>query len=83
MQKSPRMSPPSVARHFPSQLYERRIAPLFQDERPQSCSQCHLTGLNLELFARETACESMACLVQRGLVNEQDPDASLLLSWIG
>lgn len=64
-------------------LYERKIAPLFADDRPTSCTQCHLAGLDLSLFVRDTPCETMACLVDLGLVDTRDPDDSLVLSWIG
>ena len=59
------------------------IEPLFADDRPTSCTQCHLAGLDLSLFVRDTPCETMACLVDMGLVDPADPDESLVLSWIG
>ena len=36
-----------------TKLFERRIEPLFLDERPSSCNQCHLAGIDLELFMRD------------------------------
>lgn len=64
------------------ELFERRIAPLLDADRPQSCNSCHLSGVDLSLFVRESACESVACLVELGLANPEDPERSLILEWI-
>ncbi|MCA9628924.1 MAG: hypothetical protein KC766_14695 [Myxococcales bacterium] len=63
-------------------LFKRKIQPLLSDEHPSSCNQCHLTGVNLAAFARETPCETMACLEAEGLADPDDPDNSLVLAWI-
>lgn len=65
-----------------AQLYEKRIRPLFEEERPSSCNQCHLSGIDLKLWLRPTPCETMACMAQEGLVDLQNPEQSLVLSWI-
>ncbi len=64
-------------------IYERRIAPLLSDDRPSSCNQCHLSGVDLSLFARDTPCETMACLKELDLVDLQRPEQSVVLTWIG
>lgn len=64
------------------ELFERRIAPLLADDRPSSCNQCHLAGLDLGSFARGTPCQTMACMAEQGLVDLDQPEASLVLSWI-
>jgi hypothetical protein len=63
-------------------LYERRIAPLLQDDRPSSCNQCHLSGVDLSVFVQSTPCGTMACMVEQGLVNLDSPADSLVLAWI-
>lgn len=63
-------------------LYQKRIEPLLLDERPKSCNQCHLSGVDLALFLREDPCTSMACLKNQGLVNFEDPESSVVLAWI-
>ncbi len=65
-----------------SALYERRIAPLLDEERPKSCNQCHLSGVDLSLWFKGDACQTMACMVKEGLVDLQAPEQSLVLSWI-
>lgn len=64
-------------------IYERRIAPVLADDRPKSCNQCHLAGVDLGLFVRETPCQTMACLQELELVDLADPQASTVLGWIG
>lgn len=64
------------------ELYDRRIAPLLESERPKSCNQCHLSGLDLGLFVRDSMCGTRACLLERGLVDPVDPENSLILQWI-
>ena len=66
-----------------TELYDRKIAPLFADDQPTSCTECHLAGLDLSLFLRDTPCETMACMIDLGLVDTDEPDDSLVLTWIG
>lgn len=64
------------------ELYDRRIAPLLSAERPKSCNQCHLQGVDLSVFVRDTICGTRACLLERGLIDRENPDDSLILQWI-
>lgn len=63
-------------------LYEQRIAPVLLDDRPKSCNQCHLSGVDLSAFVKPTPCQTMACMVDQGLVSLDNPEGSLVLSWI-
>ncbi len=63
-------------------IFEQRIQPVLQDDRPTSCNECHLSGVDLGLFARETPCETLACMRDLGLVDLRSPDRSLVLDWI-
>ena len=63
-------------------LYEQRIEPVLSSDKPASCNQCHLSGVNLDLFVRDTPCETMACLVQQELVDLNTPERSRILDWI-
>lgn len=65
-----------------SDLFERRVAPLLAADRPKSCNQCHLSGVDLSLFVRPNACETVACLVQLGLADPEAPAQSQVLDWI-
>ena len=62
--------------------YARYIEPLMTDAHPSSCNECHLPGIDLEMFVRDTPCESMACLVEQNLVDLEDPESSAILAFI-
>lgn len=66
----------------PTRTFHERIEPLLTDARSSTCNQCHLAGVDLTAFARETPCKTWACLVDQGLVNAAAPDDSKILSWI-
>jgi hypothetical protein len=63
-------------------LYTQKIAPLLATDRPKTCNQCHLSGIDLSLFVRDDMCETRACLVGLGLVDLKHPDQSAVLGWI-
>jgi hypothetical protein len=65
------------------ELYQRRIEPILKDDHPRSCNQCHLAGIDLSLFVKDTPCQTMACMEKLGLVDLAQPEASKVLSWIG
>jgi hypothetical protein len=66
----------------PTETFHERIEPLLSDSRPSTCNECHLSGVDLSAFARETPCKTWACLVDQGLVNVAQPDDSKILGWI-
>ncbi len=63
-------------------VFKRRIEPLIAGDRPQSCNQCHLSGVDLSMFVRESACSSMACLLEQGEVSFSAPGQSKILDRI-
>src|SRR5688572_13407233 len=63
-------------------VYRQRVEPVLMSDQPASCNQCHLSGVDLSLFVRDTPCETMACLVERDLVDLDAPEESTILSWI-
>jgi hypothetical protein len=75
-------SAPGACEIDPTQAFHERIEPLLTDSRASTCNQCHLSGVDLSVFARETPCKTWACLVDQGLVSPAAPDSSKLLSWI-
>jgi hypothetical protein len=66
----------------PTETFHERIEPLLSTDRPTTCNQCHLSGVDLSAFARETPCKTWACLVDQGLVDVQAPESSKILAWI-
>ncbi len=65
-----------------SALYVRYVEPFVSGELPQSCESCHMTGVNMSLYARDTPCDTMACMVNQGVVDLGTPANSQLLSMI-
>ena len=63
-------------------VYEQRIRPLLETDRPKTCNQCHLSGVDLGLFVRPTMCETRACLMERQLVDTKNISQSPILGWI-
>lgn len=78
----PSATPPECTQAELGELYERRIAPLLAEDRPKSCNECHLSGIDLSLFVGGDACRTMACMAERGLVDLEQPDDSKILQWI-
>lgn len=76
------MLPASQCDAEPTETYQRRIEPVLSDDNPKSCNQCHLSGVDLNMFVRDTPCETMACLVDQGMVNLESPAESQILTWI-
>lgn len=64
------------------ETYSRYIEPLMTDAHSASCNECHLPGVDLGMFVRDTPCESMACLIDQNLVDLDDPEASAILSFV-
>lgn len=64
------------------ELYERRIAPLLEDDRPSTCNQCHLSGIDLALYLQDSPCATMQCMAEEGIVDLDAPEDSVVLSWI-
>jgi hypothetical protein len=63
-------------------LYSQRIAPLLATDRPKTCNTCHLSGIDLDMFVQDSACQTMACLDAKGLVDLERPAESVVLQWI-
>ena len=65
-----------------SELYTRYVEPFVSGTVSSSCSQCHMTGIDLSLFTQDTPCQTMACMVELGAVSLEQPEQSTLLSQI-
>lgn len=65
-----------------SNMYTQYVEPFVSGAVPQSCSQCHMTGIDMSLYAQDTPCATMACMVEMGAVDLEDPEGSQLLAQI-
>jgi hypothetical protein len=63
-------------------VFERRILPIFQSQRPSSCVECHLSGVDLKDYLRPTQAETFAALLAAGMIDTDRPDDSKILRFI-
>jgi hypothetical protein len=63
-------------------IFEKRILPIFQSYKPSSCSECHLSGVDLADYIRPTQQETFASLVAADLIDSEKPDDSKILQFI-
>lgn len=64
------------------QLFKRRITPILQAKNPSSCSECHLSGVDLKQYIGPDQESTFASLRAAGLIDMGDPDASKILTFI-
>lgn len=63
-------------------VFEQRILPILQSSKPSSCSECHLSGVDLKAYIRPTQKETFASLLAAELIDLEKPDDSKLLQFI-
>jgi mono/diheme cytochrome c family protein len=63
-------------------IFQRRILPILSAKDASSCSECHLSGVDLKDYIRPTQDETFAALKGAGLIDLAKPDASKLLAFI-
>jgi mono/diheme cytochrome c family protein len=63
-------------------IFDQRIRPILAAKHPSSCSECHLSGVDLKDFIRDSEPETFASLVAGGLVDVKKPAESKLLKFI-
>ena len=79
------LSAPSTygADHDALRIFQRRIVPIMQATNPSSCSECHLSGVDLKQYIQPTQADTYASLRQAGLIDVKQPEKSKLLEFIG
>jgi mono/diheme cytochrome c family protein len=63
-------------------VFEKRILPIFQSAKPSSCSECHLSGVDLKEYIQPTQQETFVSLVGAGMIDTENPDESKILRFI-
>lgn len=63
-------------------VFEKRILPIFQAQKPSSCTECHLSGVDLKDYIQPDQEKTFASLVSAGLIDVQSPDDSKILRFI-
>ena len=63
-------------------VFEKRILPIFQAAKPSSCTECHLSGVELADYIQPSQEKTFASLVSVGLIDVEKPDDSKILRFI-
>ena len=63
-------------------VFEQRILPIFQAKKPSSCTECHLSGVELKDYIQPDQAKTFASLVSVGLIDVKKPDDSKILRFI-
>lgn len=72
----------SAAADSALELFERRITPILNSPNASSCSECHLSGVDLKDYIGKNQTETFAALRSAGLINVDRPDESKVLRFI-
>lgn len=63
-------------------IFEKRILPIFHAQRPSSCAECHLGGVDLKNYIHPDQEKTFAALVTAGLIDVEKPNESKILTFI-
>jgi hypothetical protein len=63
-------------------LFEKRILPIFQSAKPSSCTECHLSGVELRDYIRPSQQETFAALLAAEMIDIESPEESKILRFI-
>lgn len=63
-------------------VFEQRILPLLQAKNPSTCSECHLSGVDLKDYIRPTEAQTFTALRARGMLDVKHPENSRILRFI-
>ena len=66
----------------PEQVFEKRILPIFKSTNPSSCTQCHLSGVELKNYILPSSEKTFLSLRDQGLIDLKKPEDSKILRLI-
>lgn len=64
------------------EIFNRRILPIMNSPRESSCTQCHLSGVELKNYIHSDQATTFAALKRDGLIDLKNPDNSKILRFI-
>ena len=64
------------------EIFERRIVPIMKSPNPSSCSECHLSGVDLKDYIQESPEKTFVSLRDQGLISLEAPSKSKILDLI-
>lgn len=63
-------------------VFEKRILPILQASKPSSCTECHLSGVELKDYIFPEQDKTFAALVKADMIDVKQPEQSKLLKFI-
>jgi hypothetical protein len=66
----------------PSEIFEKRIMPIFKSPNPSSCTQCHLAGVDLKNYILPSHEKTFVSPRDQGLISLEKPEDSKILRLI-
>jgi len=72
----------SICSASPSEIFERRILPIFKSPNPSSCTECHLAGVDLKNYILPSHEKTFLSLRDQGMVDLDKPQDSKILQLI-
>jgi hypothetical protein len=64
------------------EIFERRILPIFKSPNPSSCTECHLSGVDLKNYILPSHEKTFLSLRDQGLIDLENPADSKILRLI-
>ena len=65
-----------------SEIFEKRILPIFKSPKPSSCIDCHLSGVDLKNYILPSSEKSFLSLRDQGMIDLKSPGDSRILRLI-
>lgn len=65
-----------------AEIFDKRIMPIFKSPNPSSCTQCHLSGVDLKNYILPSHEKTFISLRDQGLVDLEKPQESKILRLI-
>lgn len=66
----------------PSAIFKRRILPILNSPKASSCTECHLSGVDLKQYIHTDQATTFAALRKNGLIDVKTPEKSKVLTFI-
>ena len=65
-----------------AEIFEKRLLPIFQSPKASSCTECHLSGVELKQYILPTQEATFAALLKMNMIDTQQPENSKILEFI-
>jgi hypothetical protein len=75
-------SAPAPGADTPSEVFEKRLLPIFKSPDPSSCARCHLASVDIKDYILPSAKDTFLALRDQGLIDLANPEDSKILKLI-